>query len=163
MSHKILFQMAFLVLFYCLSNILIHSLTKLFTSPMNKTQYIYIYICTHQHNKTLQKLLLKTEIPTCCSLVCHQIECQRILVFWDITPCSLLYSNLYFRGTGLKDKPSKKSVQITLQHWKWRQCVPQKHEMTFSELQGITPQRQHSSYPLMSEPKIPQSITIVRI
>jgi hypothetical protein len=80
---------------------------------------------------------------------------MKSIIFWDMTPCSLLSFNRCFGGTyrlhlqGLRSRFSKSAskqlatyllaglLNLLLQPWKWRRYVPPKRRLKLNGLHGV--------------------------
>jgi hypothetical protein len=103
------------------------------------------YILNHTKH-SLPVLKYKTNMQTKLSI--------KSIIFWDVTPCSLLRCNQRFEGTyrlhlqGRRKYFSKNHLltcwfllKFFLRPWRWRRYVPPKRRLHLNRLHGVTSEK----------------------
>jgi hypothetical protein len=74
---------------------------------------------------------------------------MKSIIFWDVTPCSLLSFNRRFGGTYRLHLQGRRNncqqclflLKLFLRPWRWRRHVPTKRRFQLSRLHGVTSQK----------------------
>jgi hypothetical protein len=68
---------------------------------------------------------------------------MKSIIFWDVTPCSLLSCNRCFGGTYRLHLQVEENISwyYFLRPWRWRRYVPPKRLLQLNRLHGVTSQK----------------------
>jgi hypothetical protein len=81
------------------------------------------------------------------------LRSRRVLIFWDITPCSPSKFGRRFGGTyrlhfqgrrisrARNQRKGRWPAQLILRPWRWRRYVPPKRRLNFNRLHGVITQK----------------------